>query len=135
MGTQNIDIYCKARVRVHIAKILRKVLLFPHIDAPEQVIIARFYFEFVTSFALNIRPGTVKYCVLCSTQLYLHEKFLVILDTSVEVLLHLFMEFQVFIFGFGGIVIEIDFFTEFMFLRFKSVNNEQFLHFNGIRSL
>jgi hypothetical protein len=106
--------------------------LFLHVDLPNLVTVACSYFEFVTAVAIRLRPFTVKCCVLCGTQLYLHEKFLVILNTNVQVLLHLLMEplygvfFQVFTFGIGKVGIEIDFFAEFMFLRFKSVSNEKF---------
>jgi hypothetical protein len=111
--------------------------LFVHVDPPNPVTIACSYLAYLTAFALKLRPFTVKCCVLCGTQLYLHEKLLVILDTSVQVLLHLLMEslygvfFQVSVFGIGRVGIEIDFFPEFVFLLFKSVSNEKFLHFCG----
>jgi len=103
-----------------------------HVDLPNAITIACSFFEYLTAFALKLGPFTVKCCVLCGPQLYLHEKLLVILDASVQVLLHLLMEslcgvfFQVSMFGIGRVGIETNFFAEFMFLLFKSVSNEKF---------
>jgi len=111
--------------------------LFVHVDLPNPVTIVCYNLTYLTAFGLKLRPFTVKCCVWCGTQLYLHEKFLVILDTSVQVLLHLLMEslhrvfFQVSVFGISRVGIEIDFFAEFVFLLFKSVSNEKFLHLRG----
>ena len=109
-----------------------------HIDLLNPVTIICYFFEYWTAFVLKLRPVTVKCCVSCGTQLYLHEKFLVINDTSVQVLLHLLMKslrrvfFQVSVSGIGRVGIEIEFFAEFMFLFFKSVSDEKFWHFSGI---
>jgi hypothetical protein len=104
-----------------------------HVDLPNPAATACSNLEYLTAFALKLRPFYCKMLrVLCGTLLYLHEKFLVILDTSVQVLLHLLMEslygvfFQVSIFGIGRVGIEIAFFAEFIFLLSKSVSNEKF---------